>query len=190
MIGGDGDYMPYSDMFKRKMVQKLSGPDAPSASALSREVDVPQATLSKWLRKAGVGPSFVFPFNPNDPLQKRHPVTNKRPIDWSPEEKLQAVLEAASLSDDQLGAFLRSKGLHETHLQQWRLQMLHGLGKQPNINKHKASAADTKQIRELEKELRRKDKALAETAALIVLKKKVQQIWGDEDENTTGRNGK
>lgn len=180
--------MPYSDMFKRKMVQKMAGPDALSATALSKEVDVPQPTLSKWLRKAGVAPSFDFSSHPNDPLQMRHPVTNKRPIDWSPEEKLQAVLEAATLSDEQLGAFLRSKGLHETHLQQWRLQMLHGLGKQPD--KPKTSAADTKQIRELEKELRRKDKALAETAALIVLKKKVQQIWGDEEENTTGRNGK
>jgi len=190
VTGGNGDNMPYSDMFKRKMVQKMAGPDALSATALSKEVDVPQPTLSKWLRKAGVAPSLDFPSNPNDPLQMRQFVTNKRPIDWSPEEKLQAVLEAGSLSDDQLGAFLRSKGLHETHLQQWRLQMLHGLGKQPNINKHKTSAADTKQIRDLEKELRRKDKALAETAALIVLKEKVQEIWGDEDESTTGRNGK
>jgi transposase len=188
VTGGNGDYMPYSDMFKRKMVQKMAGPDALSATALSKEVDVPQSTLSTWLRKAGVAPPFDFPFNPNDPLQMRHPVTSKRPIDWSPEEKLQAVLEAASLSDEQLGAFLRSKGLHETHLQQWRLQMLHGLGRQPN--KPKPSAADTKQIRELEKELRRKDKALAETAALLVLKKKVQEIWGDEDDNTTGKNGK
>ena len=182
--------MPYSDMFKRKMVQKRTGPVALSASALSKDVDVSQPTLSKWLRKAGIDPSFDFPFNTNDILQKRHPVTNKLPIDWIPEEKLQAVLEAAALSDEQLGAFLRSKGLHETHLQQWRLQMLNGLGKQPNIKKPKTSVADAKQIRDLEKELRRKDKALAETAALIVLKKKVQEIWGDEDDNTTGKNGK
>jgi transposase-like protein len=85
---------------------------------------------------------------------------------------------------------LRSKGLHETHLQQWRLQMLNGLGKQPNFKKPKTSVADAKQIRDLEKELRRKDKALAETAALIVLKKKVQEIWGDEGDNTTGKNDK
>ena len=118
-------------------------------------------------------------------------MTNKRPNDWSPEEKLTAVLEAASLSDEQLGPFLRSKGLHETHLQQWRLQMLHGLGKQPKRKSSgKSNPAQTKQIRDLEKELHRKDKALAETAALLVLKKKVQQIWGDEDESTAGKNGK
>jgi transposase-like protein len=117
-------------------------------------------------------------------------MTNKRPNDKSPEEKLRAVLESASVPSDQLGEFLRKKGLHETHLQQWRLQMLQGLGKQPNTAKSKPSAAEAKQIRELEKELRRKDKALAETAALLVLKKKVQQIWGDEDDDTVGRNGK
>jgi len=181
--------MPYSDMFKRKMVQKLTGPDAVSASALSKQVDVPQTTLSKWLRMAGFEPIFGFPKNTNDIVQMRRPVTDKRPNDLSPEQKLKVVLEAASLPDDQLGAFLRRKGLHETHLQQWRLQMLHGLEKQPK-GKNKTDTAKTKQIRQLEKELRRKDKALAETAALLVLKKKVQQIWGDEDDDTVGKNDK
>ena len=179
--------MPYSDMFKRKMVQKLTGPDAVSASALSKQVDVPQTTLSKWLRMAGFEPAFGYPNNSNDTVQTRHPVTDKRPDYLSPEEKLKVVLEAASLPDDQLGAFLRRKGLHETHLQQWRLQMLNGLEKQSR-GKDKTDTAKTRQIRQLEKELRRKDKALAETAALLVLKKKVQQIWGDEE--TLGKNGK
>jgi transposase-like protein len=186
-IGGNGDLMPYSDMFKRKMVQRLTGPNAVSARALSKQVDVPQTTLSKWMRMAGIKPPIDFNNN-NDAMQMRYPVTKNSPNGWSPEEKLKTVLEAATISDDQLGEFLRRKGLHETHLQQWRIQMLDGLGK-PRV-KTKISAADTKRIRTLEKELRRKDKALAETAALLVLKKKVQEIWGDEDENTTGRNGK
>lgn len=181
--------MPYSEMFKRKMVQKMTGPDALSASALSKQVDVPQTTLSKWLRKAGIESSFTYPRRQNDAVQMRHPVTKKSPNEWSPEEKLKAVLEAASLTDEQLGEFLRRKGLHETHLQQWRIQMLDGLG-QARKAKARSNPNKTKQIRELEKELRRKDKALAETAALLVLKKKVQQIWGDEDDDTSGKNGK
>ena len=100
------------------------------------------------------------------------------------------MLEAAALSDEQLGAFLRSKGLHETHLQQWRLQMLNGLDKKSaTAKKPKRSRAEAKKIKALEKELNRKDKALAETAALLVLKKKAQQIWGDEDDNTGKGNG-
>ena len=181
--------MPYSEMFKRKMVQKLSGPDALSASALSKQVDVPQTTLSKWLRMAGIKPPYDFPNNTNDKTQMRCLVTHKRPNDWSPEEKFKTVLEAESLSDEQLGDLLRQRGLHETHLQQWRLQMLEALGKLPKPKK-KTGTTEAKLIRKLEKELRRKDKALAETAALLVLKKKVQEIWGGEDDNTTGKNGK
>ncbi|MCF8062234.1 MAG: transposase [Deltaproteobacteria bacterium] len=51
----------------------------------------------------------------------------KRLQHWSAEEKLQVVLEASSLLSEELGAFLRSKGLHESHLEQWRSQMLNGL---------------------------------------------------------------
>jgi transposase len=68
--------------------------------------------------------------------------------------------------------------------------MLHGLAKRVSAPKSKGAAGQAKKIRDLEKELRRKDKALAETAALLVLKKKVQQIWGDEDDDTAGKNGK
>ena len=90
----------------------------------------------------------------------------KRPQDWTPEEKLAAVLEATSLTEEDLGPFLRSRGLHEAHLQQWHDQMLMGL--EPFEGKRN----ERKRIQELEKELQRKDKALAEAAALLVLKKK------------------
>lgn len=179
--------MPYSENFKRKMIQKLTGPDAVSATALSKQVDVSQTTLSKWLKKAGFVTSNV---NLNNSAIMRTSMPSIRPEDWSPEEKMKITLEAATLSDQQLGAFLRQKGIHETHLQQWRLQMLNGLGKTASLKKNKRSAADTKKIRSLEKDLKRKEKALAETAALLVLKKKAQAIWGDEEENTAGRNGK
>ena len=106
----------------------------------------------------------------------------KRPQDWSAKEKLAAVLEAAALRDEELGAFLRSKGLHEAQLQQWQEQMLSGLNPAPAQRGKKAP--ETKRVRELEKDLRRKDKALAETAALLVLKKKAQAIWGDGDDDT------
>ena len=100
---------------------------------------------------------------------------------------METVLEAASLSEDALGGFLRRKGLYRTHLEQWRQQMLHGLEVKKRRSK---SPAKDRQLRELEKELRRKDAALAETAALLVLKKKAQAIWGDEDDDTAPRSGR
>jgi len=182
--------MQYPDMFKNAMIQKMTGLGAISASALSKQVDVPQATLSKWLRMAGVGSSYNFPNNTYEYTKLAKIKSPKRPNDWSAEDKFKVVMEAASLDDEQLGAFLRNKGLHQTHLEQWRLQMLGGLQNGLSIKKTKQKKADTKRIRSLEKELNRKDKALAETAALLVLKKKVHEIWGDEDDPTAGSNGK
>ena len=182
--------MQYTDMFKNAMIQKMTGPEAISASALSERIHVPQPTLSKWLRMAGVVSSNDFPNIAHEYTKMTKVKGPKRPNDWSAEDKLKVVMEAASLDDEQLGEFLRKKGLHKTHLEQWRLQMLDGLQNSFSKKKTRQNKADFKHIRSLEKELRRKDKALAETAALLVLKKKVQEIWGDEDDPTAGSNGK
>jgi transposase len=103
---------------------------------------------------------------------------------------MQAVLESSQLSEEDLGAFLRKNGLHESNLKQWRLEMLGGLQGSKPKKKSKGKSAEAKRIRQLEKEVNRKDKALAETAALLVLKKKAQAIWGDEDDGIPPKNGK
>jgi len=165
--------MYYSEQFKSKMVQKLAMPGGPSAMSLAKETGVPQSTLSRWLRKAGtVGP-----------------MKSKRPQDWSTEEKWQAVVEAEGLSDEELGAFLRRKGLHRAHLEGWRAAMQSALSSGAKSSKSKRSP-EARRVRELEKELRRKDKALAEASALLVLKKKAQAIWGDEGDDTLPRSGR
>ncbi len=182
--------MQYSDMFKNAMIQKMTGPAAIPATALSKQVDVPQPTLSKWLRRAGVDPSYVFPNNAHEYTKMAKISDPKRPNDWRAEDKLKVVIKASSLDDEHLGAFLRSKGLHQTHLEQWRSQILNGLQNGSSKKKSRRKNVDAKRIQALEKELNRKDKALAETAALLVLKKKVHEIWGDEDDPTARSNGK
>ena len=162
----------YPEEFKVKMVQKLAHPDGPSARALSRETGVSQTTLSRWLRQAGKVDGMAD-------------TKRKRPQDWTAQEKLDAVLEAEGLSDDELGAFLRRKGLHEAHLARWRTAMQSALERAPK--KRSGNTKQARKIRELEKELRHKEKALAEASALLVLKKKAQAIWGDEDDDTTPR---
>ena len=119
--------MQYPDMFKTAMVQKMTGPDALSASALSKQVDVPQSTLSKWLRMAGVVSTYGYPNGAYEYTKMAKIKDPKRPADWSAEEKLQVVMDAVFLDQEQLGAFLREKGLHQIHLEQWRSQMLEGL---------------------------------------------------------------
>jgi transposase len=179
----------YTEAFKRKMVQRLSGPRALSALALSAEVGISQPTLSRWLREAcsvravtADKPGFSRPSSPPS-TPPSPPAPPRRPEDWSAEEKLRAVVDASQLPAEQLGAFLRQRGLHEAQLRQWREAATSALG--PKAKKPApGSAGDKKRIRELEKQLRRKDKALAETAALLVLQKKARAIWGDGEDDT------
>ena len=112
---------------------------------------------------------------------KPPPRVPRRPGEWKPEEKLRLLEQAGGLAGDALGDLLRREGLHEADLAEWRRAALGALG--PNV-KAPSSSAEAKRIRELERELLRKDKALAETAALLVLKKRVQEYWGDEDDST------
>ena len=171
----------YSKAFRTLMVQKMTSPDRPNVESLSAEVGVPPSTLYRWVSDAGKLLSSTHAEVLPIAASTQRPIRMKRPQDWNAKEKLAAVLEAASLSDEELGAFLRSQGLHEAQLQQWRDQMLAGL--EPMTVPRGKKALEGKRVRELEKELRRKDKALAETAALLVLKKKAQAIWGDEDDD-------
>lgn len=176
--------MRYSESFKEKMVMKMAGPNGQSAWSLSEEVGVAQSTLSRWLRQAATVPAVSKKRRTKKP---RASATSKRPQDWSPEEKLRVLVEASNLSDEELGELLRREGLHEAQLEQWREQVSEALA--PRRRRSKTSP-EKRRIRELEKELQRKEKALAEAAALIVLKKKAQEIWGDEDDDTDPRSGK
>lgn len=165
----------YSERFKAKMIEKLTAADPPSATDLATREGIPQTTLSRWLREAGrVGE------------MSRSTSTPKRLQDWTAEEKLEAVAQAASLSQEELGEFLRRRGLHQAQLEQWREQMLLGLASRPK----KSSSAEKRQIRSLERELHRKDKALAEVSALLVLQKKARTLWGDEDDDIPARSGR
>jgi hypothetical protein len=112
----------------------------------------------------------------------------KRPEDWEWKEKVRVVMEASGKKGEELGAFLRKEGIHEVQLRDWEMAIrgsLNKRGRKPSRN-----PADVRRVKELERELRRKEKALAETAALLVLKKKVDAIWGDVDDGTKGKKEK
>jgi transposase-like protein len=107
---------------------------------------------------------------------------------WTAAEKLRVVVEASRLDDEKLGELLRREGLHEAVLARWRADAeaaVVGGG-----SRKKAPSAEAKRIKDLERELRRMEKALAEVSALLVLKKKAAAIWGDEDDDTTEKKGR
>jgi len=160
----------------------MSGPDPISATQLAKEIGVSQNTLSRWLRCAGEGKRVKR----NGHVVQERPV---RPDDLPPTEKLRLVMEASALSQDDLGEFLRRNGLHEVQLEAWRQKIEEAaavaLGKPKKARRRKSPEA--KRVQELERELDRKDKALAEVTALLALKKKLATLLGDGDESTTPR---
>jgi len=149
----------------------MAGREGISATALSREVGVAQATLSRWLRDARNLEPMSLPTNGSEKP------TAQRPQDWSAQEKLDAVHEATRLPEKELGTFLRKKGLHAADLEAWRAAVLAALGGKPKGRSRKGTP-ESKKIRVLEKELNRKDRALAEVTALLALQKKLERIWG------------
>ncbi len=163
------------------MVQRLAVPSAVSTQTLAEEVGVAQTTLSKWLRQA----SSIDQNN----SQKVNTYMPKRPQDWTTEKKFQTVIEAASLSDEELGELLRRKGIHEAQLNEWHPLMIESLSPHGK-SKSKNKPSETKKIKQLEKEVQRKDKALAEASALLVLKKKSPRYPGGGDASTPKKNEK
>lgn len=152
---------PYSLAFKQKMIQRLTGKDAVSASRLARETGIRQQNLSRWLVEARSLPPVA-----SDKLSRRQ---------WSLEQKARILAEASKLTGTQLSSYLEREGVKLADFERWRFAL------EQDGNE---SATTSKLIRKLERELARKEKALAEAAALLVLKKTVAGVHQDEDDDT------
>jgi transposase-like protein len=181
----------YSAAFRAKMVRRLVGPKAVSANQLAREVGIHQATLSRWLRDVqdrAMGTANGTEQNPPADASTKEIAARKK----SAEDKVRIVFAAEALAAEDLGALLRREGVHDAELAAWRTTVetaavaaLNGKGR----HTAPARSAERKRILELERELRRKEKALAEAAALLILEKKRQAIWGDGDDDMDTRSG-
>ena len=161
----------YSSEIKETMVTKLCSPGGPSVYQLAKETGISSGSLYKWVGAFGKGSR----------------VKNRRPEDWSPEERLQAVFEAQGLDEQSLGEFLRKNGLHSNHLKEWQneiVTLVSGSRKtRGRPRKDPELTAAQEENKALKRDLRRKEKALAEQTALVILQKKVRALWGqDEDE--------
>lgn len=157
----------YSEEQKRELIEKMLAPQSTAVPALSRETGIPKDTLYMWRRQA---------------LRERGLMgkAQSSPERWSSEQKFAMVLETASLSEADRNAYCRRQGVYPEQLQRWRQAC-----EQANTRSRAAGAPDAQlrqQMRQLQSELARKEKALAETAALLVLRKKAQAIWGENED--------
>lgn len=104
---------------------------------------------------------------------------------WRAAARFEAVLVTAAMDEAGKSAWCRERGVYPQELEQWRQAATQALAEPEDARaSHRETKADRRRIKELERELRRKDKALAETAALLVLSKKLEVIFHkDRDED-------
>ena len=161
----------YSAERKQAILNKLLSPNLISIAKLARDEHIAEQTLYNWRNRAK--------------QQGKTVLTNDKTKELSPETKLTIIIDTAKLNETELAEYCRSKGLYPEQISQWKAQSLTGFStseQQTNLNR-KQQQADQKQIKQLKQEIKRKDKALAEAAAILILRKKLNALWGeDEDE--------
>jgi len=160
----------YSEEFKYSILMKLMPPQNQSVTQVARETGLSEATLYKWKKQAK---AKGMPVPSGEPEAER----------WSTQDKFLIVVETAAMSETELAEYCRKKGLYVEQVQAWRdaCKQANGGVAQEASRLQKDLRQKDRQIKKLEQELHRKESALAETAALLVLRKKAAAIWGDDE---------
>lgn len=163
--------MRYSPERKEAVLKKMMPPHNRPIKQLALEEGISEATLFNWRTEARAKGILM-------------PDSDSGAEGWNARDKFAAVMETASLNEHEIAEYCRRKGIFPHQLKQWReaCENANDWDRQANIKLKSEQKASRLRITNLEKELNRKEKALAEAAALLVLQKKVQAIWGDPEE--------
>jgi len=156
----------YSTEFKEAIVKKLLNRGHKTVAEFCEENNLKLSTVTRWQSNCA-----------NVSVMKN----KKNKLNLSAEKILKIVSETYSLSEEDLGIYLRKNGLHSNQLTEWRTEMLSFMSK-PKINLNKKDDRDV-EIKSLKKNLRKKDAALAEVSALLILQKKANLLWPSPDED-------
>lgn len=158
----------YSSEFKEQIVRKMMPPSNQTVARISRETGIAAPTLYSWRNQFRTQGHVV-------------PASDTNPEGWNWKTKAAAVIATQSMNEAEKAEYCRKNGLYIEQLEAWEsaFEVAEDF-KSPTSKAQEAAAR--KKVKQLEKELRRKDKALAEAAALLVLSKKVQAIWGTQEE--------
>ena len=161
----------YTKEFKESILKRLEQPSSETVASVAQEISISKATIYQWIRN-------------NNQRKSNNPVNIKSKTNWTSEDKFHFVLETASLSENELAEYCRRKGIYVEEIKNWKEQCLtaNTTRNEDPVKLKESLVEEQKRNKELQKELRRKEKALAETAALLVLRKKAQAIWGDNED--------
>lgn len=170
----------FTQSFKIQAVEKtINRCNDMTVNDIADNLGVGHSTLGKWIALARQQKLEPVQDNKINRMTKE-----KRPQAWSTEEKLNMVIRCGALDEEKTSALCREQGIFPHHIKQWKQDFVNAQSASTTVN----TRSDTKILRQenkaLKKELNRKDKALAETAALLVLQKKIKQIWGNDEDNS------
>ena len=163
--------MGYSLERRAAVLKRMLAPNSVAIRQLSREEGISEATRHRWRTEArGKGQLL--------------PDADAGPEGWTSRDKFAAVLETAALNEADLAEYCRKRGVYPAQIKTWRVacEQANDWDRTSSARVSQATKEERKRIKELERDLARKERALAETAALLVLGKKAAAIWGgDED---------
>jgi len=170
----------YSAGFKESILKKVFVDNGKGVTEVAREVGIPSSTIFTWINRmknknANVSTNNIVS-SAQDDSQSGKPV---KP--YSKAAKFDLLVQYFSLDKDSRGGFLRKHGLYSMELESWKHEFIGSLTGVASA-KQKPRKKDLQKIKQLERDLRRKDKALAEASALLILKKKADLLWGKSED--------
>jgi len=160
----------YNESFKRDSVAKLLSPDSYGLAATARKVGVPSSTLYGWKQKYAM----------NNTIMSKNKLK-----EWSPEKKLEAISKTYSMTEQELGNYLRSNGLHSSDLDKFKADFYSSISMSKDRGRPKLDPEIfelRKEKKKLERDLKNTQAALAEQSARIILLKKSHEIWGTKED--------
>jgi hypothetical protein len=155
--------LSYTPDLRDALIKKSLLPNGPSLAKISKESGVPVSTIHGW-------------------KQRRTMSSMGKSNKWISEKKLEAIIKTSSMNESELGEYLRKNGLHSAEIEEWKKECLSGFKSPGRPRLDPELALLRKKSEHLEKDLKRKDRALAEMAARIVLIKKTQLLFGESVE--------
>ena len=165
----------YSEVVKADVRRRMSPLMRQSVARISEELGIHVVTLYNWRKTWRLQGEVV-------------PASEKDPDGWSDADKFTVVLETAGLNATELSTYCRERGLYPEQVERWR-QASQDANEKPVLTLkeqkelERLRAQDQKEIKRLKQELRRKEKALAEAAALLIAAKKIQAFWGEDGDD-------
>ena len=163
--------MAYSTERRAAVLKKLEPPNAVPLRQLAKDEGISEATLHTWRRDARSQGRLL-------------PDADAGPEGWTSRDKFAAVIETAAMNETDLVTSCRHRGRYAAQIQTWRTACEQANdGERASTQRlGQATRDEKKRIKALERDLARKEKALAEAAALLVLQKNAAAIWGDGED--------